>query len=501
MSADPKSWSIILGPPGTGKTTTILNMIEMEMERGTPPDRIGYFAFTKKASQEGRERTMERFGLTEKELPHFRTLHSLCYKMLGLSRQGVMNAPRFREFSDIMGMRLTGDLKLEEGSISLLSKDDRLRFIEGLARLRCVPLREQWHQHYDEDIDWHALERYSLGLTQFKEARGLLDFTDMLTQCVTKELAPSLEVMFVDEAQDLSPLQWQLVSSLASRSDRVYIAGDDDQAIFRWAGADVDHLVRISEGNARILDQSYRIPNSVHRIADRVIRRVKTRTDKLWKPRDHEGQVISEASFEHVDLAKGEWLILSRSNYLLNEIDAHCRNLGVYFERKGNPSVSEKKITSVKNWERLRSGYTAYPEDAASAVAYIKSAKKKVFDTLAPTEKLTLAQVISLAETSEPLIWHDMFDAITVGERSYLLAMLRRGEKITKKPRIKLSTIHSAKGGEADNVLLLTDIPHRTWKEYEKRPDDDTRVFYVGLTRAKENLHIVQPMTNKYFPI
>ena len=110
--------------------------------------------------------------------------------MLGLSRQGVMNAPRFREFSDIMGMRLTGDLKLEEGSISLLSKDDRLRFIEGLARLRCVPLREQWHQHYDEDIDWHALERYSLGLTQFKEARGLLDFTDMITQCVIKELAP-----------------------------------------------------------------------------------------------------------------------------------------------------------------------------------------------------------------------------------------------------------------------------------------------------------------------
>jgi len=122
MSSDPKSWSIILGPPGTGKTTTILNMIEMEMERGTSPDRIGYFAFTKKASREGRERTMQRFGLTENELPHFRTLHSLCYKMLGLSRHGVMNSTKFREFNDIMGMRLTGDLNLEEGSVSLFSK-------------------------------------------------------------------------------------------------------------------------------------------------------------------------------------------------------------------------------------------------------------------------------------------------------------------------------------------------------------------------------------------
>ena len=45
MSEDTSSWSIILGPPGTGKTTTILNLIEMEMEKGTPPDKIGYFAF------------------------------------------------------------------------------------------------------------------------------------------------------------------------------------------------------------------------------------------------------------------------------------------------------------------------------------------------------------------------------------------------------------------------------------------------------------------------
>ena len=61
MSEDTSSWSIILGPPGTGKTTTILNLIEMEMEKGTPPDKIGYFAFTRKASEEGKERTMSRF--------------------------------------------------------------------------------------------------------------------------------------------------------------------------------------------------------------------------------------------------------------------------------------------------------------------------------------------------------------------------------------------------------------------------------------------------------
>ena len=498
---DPSTWSIILGPPGTGKTTTILNLIELEMQKGTHPDRIGYFAFTKKASEEGRERTMERFGLTQRELPNFRTLHSLCHRMLGLSRTSVLNGHTLNEFNDLMGLRLTGSNKMEEGSISLLSKDDRLSFVEGLSRLRCVSLRQQWHEHYDEDIDWFALERFQKGLKQFKEARGLHDFTDMLDLCVQKQLSPKLDVMFVDEAQDLSPLQWRLVELLASNSQRVYIAGDDDQAIFRWAGADVDHLVGISKGNARILDQSYRIPRSVHRIADSIIRRVKTRTNKTWNPRQEEGQVISEASFEHVDLSSGDWLILSRSNYLLNEIDAHCRSLGVYFERKGNPSISDKKVKAVQSWERLRRGHLAYPEDALSAVSFIKGAKKKVFDTLEPTERLSLSQVLEKAELGEPKIWHDMFDAISVQERSYILSILRRGEKITKKPRIRLSTIHSAKGGEADNVLLLTDIPHRTWKSFEKNPDDDTRVFYVGLTRAKQNLHIVQPMSNKYFPI
>ena len=124
-----------------------------------------------------------------------------------------------------------------------------------------------------------------------------------------------------------------------------------------------------------------------------------------------------------------------------------------------------------------------------------------MFDDLEPSLKLTLKEVTVKAELPEAKIWHDMFTGLSPHERSYILAMLRKGEKITKKPRITLSTIHSAKGGEADNVILFTDIPHRTWKAYEKEPDDDTRVFYVGLTRAKQKLHIIQPTTNKYFMV
>ena len=64
---------------------------------------------------------------------------------------------------------------------------------------------------------------------------------------------------------------------------------------------------------------------------------------------------------------------------------------------------------------------------------------------------------------------------------------------INKNPRIIMSTIHGAKGGECTNVVLLTDLTENTMKGYEKNPDDEERLFYVGATRTKETLHIVNP--------
>jgi DNA helicase-2/ATP-dependent DNA helicase PcrA len=58
---------------------------------------------------------------------------------------------------------------------------------------------------------------------------------------------------------------------------------------------------------------------------------------------------------------------------------------------------------------------------------------------------------------------------------------------------IKLSTIHGAKGGEADNVLLLSDLSTRSAREYDKNSDDINRLLYVGITRAKQTLHVVLP--------
>ena len=75
--------------------------------------------------------------------------------------------------------------------------------------------------------------------------------------------------------------------------------------------------------------------------------------------------------------------------------------------------------------------------------------------------------------------------------------MLANDEKITKVPRITMSTIHGAKGGEADNVLILQDISYAALKKNDIDPDELHRLFYVGVTRAKKSLHILEPRDYK----
>ena len=93
---------------------------------------------------------------------------------------------------------------------------------------------------------------------QGKKEKSKKDFTDLIVDYIARDIKTNFEVLFIDEAQDLSYLQWQMVRTMWKKSKKTYIAGDDDQAIFQWAGADIDHFIALKEevDEIKVLEQS-----------------------------------------------------------------------------------------------------------------------------------------------------------------------------------------------------------------------------------------------------
>ena len=485
----------IFGPPGSGKTTYLLNIVEKELGNGTSPAMIGYFSFTRKASHEARDRAIAKFPQLKEatDFPWFRTLHSLAFRCLNISTNEVMKAENYREF----GLEAGIDLNIEQGDEDFMVKADNPILSEiNIARIKGQDLKT-YYNNSKIDIEWYHFEYVERTYRHYKESRGLIDFTDMLERLVyAQEKLPSLDAVIIDEAQDLSRLQWNLVEILAAKAKRVYIAGDDDQAVFTWAGADVDAFLNF-EGTVTVLQQSWRVPAKVHEIAEEIVHRIKHRQPKEWKPRNFEGAVQTYQRFEDVDITEGEWLVLAPTNYLLNEVHAHLRSMGVIYERHGQRSIPEGILDAVIYWENLRKGLPVATLYIQNIYKYLSpEAVRRGFRKLPgidPQGAYTMQDLKDKFGLQTDAIWHEALTKIAEDKRDYIIAALRRGKKLRGAVPVKLSTIHGAKGGESDHVMLLTDLSSRFSAEYAVNPDAVHRLFYVGVTRAKKSLHIIMP--------
>ena len=322
-------------------------------------------------------------------------------------------------------------------------------------------------------------------LDNYKNSYKLVDFTDMIEKFNVSELCPKYDVVFVDEAQDLSPIQWKMYDILKKNSKHIILAGDDDQAIYGWAGADVQRFQDEPAKNI-ILPQSYRVPQAVQQIADQILNRIpdSRRIKKKWASRPEGGYVTHVTSIEDVPLHEGDWLILSRTNNKLIKLKTVLQEMAIYFELKGRKSYKTRLYTAIKNYTRWTHGDKLSLSECKDLFEFLE------LEWVEKEERMYDLQEFGFTFTQT---WHEVFKS-DPEENLYIREMLRAEEKLNSPARVKLSTIHAAKGGEATNVLLILDNTKKIREAVDKsedKQDEEHRVWYVGVTRTKQNLYIL----------
>ena len=485
--------TIVLGPPGTGKTTTLLKKVDSYL-KNTDPDKIGYFAFTQKAAHEARDRAIKQFNLTEDDLPYFRTLHSLAFRKLGLKKDQVMQSRHYKDLGGKLGFPVTyADYQEDQGGI-FTSDSEYLRIIQ-LAQLRNITPEQQFDlAEHTQDLERDQLRIIANELKRYKKEYNLIDFNDMILDFTKSDLSPKFDVVFIDEAQDLSLMQWDMAKTIWNKTENAYIAGDDDQAIFRWAGADVDSFINL-KGTHWPLEQSHRIPAKVHKLAMSIINKITNRIPKNWKPKTNEGTLQRHFDIDSINMSQGDWLVLSRTRHMLNDIEESLYRQGLYYKNRYKRNDEQDLHECATAWESCLKGQPISYKQVESISKYMsdKHWHKKKIKGMTKGSFYNIDQLVNDYGLQIKTVWYEAFDNAGQTRVNYLRKMRKNGEKLNEKPRIELSTIHAAKGGEATNVVLMTDLTHNTMRSYERNPDDENRLFYVGATRTKENLHIVEP--------
>ena len=509
----------IFGPPGTGKTENLLKRVQRYLKQGFSPDEICYISFTNKAVNECVARVRKRFKeYDEDDFKYFRTLHSLA-------RQQFAEIPVLDPKADMLMFHTQyGTIKVNYKDGNEDAKIYSNWSLQIYDRARNMKVDPVWlyKQQSRKAVRLQQFKSIINGYEEFKTMElengertpDRLDFTDMVQKFIDDGVSIPFKVLMVDEAQDLTPLQWDLVVKLAKAVDRVYIAGDDDQAIYEWNGADICRAPAFP-GRSLVLKKSVRLNKNIHFFSNCLLNSMgDNRVEKEFYSNGKDGAIYRWGGLKKVPWnLEGDWMVLARINDVKKELQAEAKNLGLYYQdQKNNKSFDPNQFAAIEHWKKICDGGSITREEACTMYEYLlnidhgyRSTDSKKWSFAHPNQVFTFDELhLRCGMRDEKGPWTEVFKRkFKDKDKQYLQKLMKEGVDLTQPPKIIIDTIHQVKGGEADNVVLASKCNFPSHFEKKNLADKvkELRVWYTGATRSKSTLHLLGTYHQYNFPL
>lgn len=539
----------IIGGPGTGKTHLILERLTAAKEElGLSHREVGLCTFTRAGRAELSERAADAWGVDVESLTRagwFRTAHSIAHRQCGVADGSLLEG---RDGASWMSQAVGGIVSAKfdpvTGETFYATSDDdpttgpALRAWD-LCRSRMVPLSAvlaEWSSIGERvpalAAARHVIERYESA----KRTEGRCDFVDMVAKFAgvrftvdgpieadpEGEVPEEIKVLAIDEAQDSSALVDRVCRRLAASDSMrlVLLTGDPYQSVFRFGGSDFRHFMSW-DAEESVMPKSHRCPDVVMKYGERCIRAMRRGyRDRGIQPASHDGSISTTGSADEAigSIDPGEsCLILGRCGFSLNAYEVALRRSGIphaWVDKK----VSGRQLSGFQCLFDVEKGKFISGSEWAAAISMTPVGHTSLGKFLAHGEKTAWADGRrSHVDVLEPSL-EDMtsvggctetwFNIVTSGDWPKFLdtkrqheaeewrdAAVRFGPELASNPRVRLSTIHSAKGLEGDTVILSTissAAVTRARKSLDEAHDEECRINYVAVTRARKRLVVVR---------